>query len=300
MPSAVRQAFGIYELIEQIILQLNNPVEIIRAQRVCRNWRDIVQASPALQEACWYQPSNTKNAETRSDSGQQTWQLNPAFKCIGVSLPTTDTEAQGDFSLEKRIYDMPGSWTTMLATQPPCQRIAVACYSDYSDDRMMQYLIISLQEPLLMGDVMAVLAECQNRQKCGVDRWAGVRHYTGQLYRYHESDWEDEFSSQKMPKDVSINVVVEQAWGSGDYPAFSLRRIYGSKRFLHEMILHEMIDDWGNRYQWDWWNHGGLKERQNRVLDYQANLVVVKEHQEEGYLAECRDIFRLLSDIQME
>lgn len=146
MPSLAEQTFSIYELAEHMILQLNNPVEIIRAQRVCRNWRDVIQTSPALQEACWYQSSNTRDAQTRPVSGEQKWKLNPAFNRIGVSIskdtgtdgePIDGLQEKGDFSLEEGIYDRPGSWTTMLATQPPCQRMMVECYGDYSDDETM-------------------------------------------------------------------------------------------------------------------------------------------------------------------
>jgi hypothetical protein len=141
MPSSAEQTFSIYELAEHIILQLNNPVEILHAQRVCRNWRDVIQTSPALQEACWYQSSNTRDAQTRLTSSEQTWKLNPAFNRISISISKDTTKPgdqdKGDFSLEEGIYDKPGSWTTMLATQPPCQRLLVECYGDYCDDEAM-------------------------------------------------------------------------------------------------------------------------------------------------------------------
>lgn len=146
MPSSAEKVFSIYELVQHIILQLNDPVGIIRAQRVCRSWRDVIQASPRLQEVCWYSLSNTRDAHTPSISGEQTWKLNPAFNRIGVSISKDTGESRvlkdglqdkGDFSLKEPIYDTPGSWTTMLATQPPCQRMLVQCYGDYSDDETM-------------------------------------------------------------------------------------------------------------------------------------------------------------------
>jgi hypothetical protein len=152
MPSSAERTFSIFELAEHIIIQLNDPVEIIRAQRVCRTWRDVIQTSPALQEACWYQSPNTRDAQMRSISGGQTWKLNPAFNRIGVSIskhthkygqPIAGLQEKGDFSLEEDIYDKPGSWTTMLATQPSCQRMVVECYSDYSGDETM-YTVLGL------------------------------------------------------------------------------------------------------------------------------------------------------------
>ncbi|KAF7590874.1 hypothetical protein BBP40_002288 [Aspergillus hancockii] len=311
MLSFTEQTFSIYELTEHILLQLNDHVEIIRAQRVCRTWKDVIQTSPALQDACWYQPYNIRDAQTRSISGQQTqpWKLNPAFNRIGVSISkgTRDEvhladriQEEGNFSLEERIYDKPGSWTTMLATQPPCQRMLVECYGDYSHDETMFYLIVSMTGCLLMGDIMAVLAECQNRQECGLDRWGGVRHYTGQLLQWEERHWDAYHwvALDKMPDNVSIKVAVELPWGSGGCPAFSLRRLYGSKHFLREMIFHKMIMDDGHEYQWDHWNHGGFPGKPVcKTEKYKANLLVVREHQE-GYMSDYSHIFRLLSDVE--
>ncbi|KAF7122596.1 hypothetical protein CNMCM5793_000621 [Aspergillus hiratsukae] len=284
MPSSAERTFSIYELAEYIILQLNDPVEIIRAQRVCRTWRDIIQTSPALQEASWYQSSSTRDAPARSISSGQTWKLNPAFNGIGVSIskhthkygePIAGLQEKGDFSLEEDIYDKPGSWTTMLATQPPCQRMVVGCYSEF-------YVIVSMTGCLLMGDIMAVLAECQNRQQCGIDRWCGVRHYSGRLVRWEESDWDGYHwvALDKMPDDVSIKVAIELPFGSGVCPAFSLRRLFGSEHFLHEMIMHKMILDDGQEYQWEYYGRSMALVRKTKQTKYKANLLVVREHQE--------------------
>lgn len=157
------------------------------------------------------------------------------------------------------------------------------------------YLIVSMKGYLLTGDIMAVLAECQNRQQYGLDRWAGVRHYTGRLVRWDESEWEsyDWTGLSRMPDDVSIKVAVELPFGRSGYPAFSLRRLDNQKRFLHEMILHKMIMDEGHEYQWGY--KGPIKPICK--TECKANLLVVREHQE-GYLSDCRHIFRLLSDIE--
>ncbi|KAE8139849.1 hypothetical protein BDV38DRAFT_269619 [Aspergillus pseudotamarii] len=300
MPSSVEKVFSIYELAEHIILQLNDPVEIIRAQRVCRSWRDVIQASPRLQEACWYPLSNIRDADTPSISGEETWKLNPAFNRIGVSVskdteeyrvPKDGLQEKGDFSLEEPIYDTPGSWTTMLATQPPCQRMLVECYGDYSGDETMFYQIVSMTGYLLMGDIMAILAECQNRQQCGVDRYAGIPHITGRLVRWDESYWDlyHWVALGKMPDDVSIKVAIELPWGAGGCPGFPLRRLDGSKHFLHEMILHKMIMDDGQEYIWKY----GMNL--THKTEYKPNLLVIRERQE-GYLSDSSNFFRLLSD----
>ncbi|KAL4749227.1 hypothetical protein BDW72DRAFT_204955 [Aspergillus terricola var. indicus] len=278
MPPPSEKAFSIYELIERILLQLDNYLEITRAQRVCRTWRDIVQTSPALQTACWYRFDSTNDTKKQPTPGKQPWKLNPVFNRIGVSVSKDDSRGvglddKGDFSLQERIYDTPGSWTTMLATQPPCQRMVVECYSDYSGDETMYYLIISMTGYLLMGDIMAVLAECQNRQQYGLDRWVGVRHYTGRLVRWKESDWDicDWTGLGKMPdEDVSIK----------------------------EMILHRMITEDGHEYEWVYKSMPRAPKPVPCKGEYKANLLVVREHHK-GYLSDCSHIFRLISDIEL-
>ncbi len=155
---------------------------------------------------------------------------------------------------------------------------------------------------------MAVLAECQNRQEWGEDRWAGVRHYTGRLFPVTEADEDVQSILQEMADNVSVKVVVGQAWGSGDFPAFSLRRVYppaehgpddpaSYMRFLHELVVHNMVWN-GYEYKWDGENNGGLRPewRVCKTGEYKANLLAVRSHEGE-YLARCSHIFRLLSDL---
>ncbi|OKL57125.1 hypothetical protein UA08_07507 [Talaromyces atroroseus] len=291
------QTFGIYELAELIFLQLESPIDLIRAQRVCRTWRGIIQTSHAIQVACWYEPCGTRDTQTRPVSSRQAWRLNPCFNRIGVSI---STEGWGEFNLTERIYDIPGSWATMQATQPPCQNMLIECYGDYSHDETLYYLIASMTGSLLMGDVMAVLAECQNRQGYGLDRWAGVEHYTGRLVQWFKDQWspEDQMVVDIILDDVSTKVVVVSLpFASGEYPAFSLRRVNSSKRFLHEMILHKMVMNDGREYQWGHSKSPFLVNPVCKTGDYKANLLVVREHQE-GYLSDYSHVFRLLSDVE--
>jgi hypothetical protein len=141
MQSSVKEVFGIAELLEHILLQLGSIQDITRAQRVCRRWRNFIQDSPALQRARWYRP----HGEHEDPANTPAWRLkslNPVFTSLGISigrnhLSPTDLREHGDFDLTKRVYDKPGSWTTMLATQPPCRFMRVECYSDYSADDTM-------------------------------------------------------------------------------------------------------------------------------------------------------------------
>jgi hypothetical protein len=65
------------------------------------------------------------------------WRLNPVFDLLGFTIgvnrpgvPPTERQEHGDFDLTQVVYDKPGSWTTMLATQPPCQLMEVVCSSE--------------------------------------------------------------------------------------------------------------------------------------------------------------------------
>jgi hypothetical protein len=165
------------------------------------------------------------------------------------------------------------------------------------------YLISSNHGPLLIGDVMASLAEAQNRQECGIDRWAGVRHYTGALVRWTASDWDQNVDWRvldDMPRDgngdveYDVNVVVSLPWGSPDATAFSLRRVHCSNEegSIWEMIVHTMVTGDGEVYHWDYWNHGGCPGKPVcKGEPYMARLLVVGELPE-WYREKCKHRFR--------
>jgi hypothetical protein len=127
-------------------------------------------------------------------------------------------------------------------------------------------------------------------------------HYTGQFRPFTEKEWSMEENSlygdnwythlKKMPDNVSIKVAVLQPTGF-KYPAFSLRRLDSQRQhgecavsggsFLHELIIHRMIDDVGE-YRWDGLDRPN-KRRVCKKGKYEANLIAVKVHPE-GYLGE--------------
>lgn len=173
-------------------------------------------------------------------------------------------------------------------------------------------MIESTTDCLLLGDVMAGLAECLNRQERAVDGWAGVRHYTGGLVPVTEVEWSKlKFGSssilEEMPHNVLVKVAVEQAWGAGRYPSYSFRRLYphtelggyptGAMCSLHELTLYKTIHD-GIKYKWHGWKRRREKERAFvcKTGEYEANLLALEE-EHDGYLAECSHIFRFLSDV---
>lgn len=144
MQWSMERALRTYELLEHIILQLDSIRDMTRAQLVCRRWRDIVQDSLAIREARWYCPPDKWDIDLEEEQHPAPFRLNPVFESLGVSvgrggsrcLPSGLREC-GKFDLTKRIYDKPGSWTTMVATQPPCRRMHIDCHDDYTSDADM-------------------------------------------------------------------------------------------------------------------------------------------------------------------
>ncbi|KAK5656638.1 hypothetical protein OQA88_4618 [Cercophora sp. LCS_1] len=229
-----------YELLERILAHVDNICDIIRSRLVCHRWKTVIDESPTVQLACWYRAQPAPATPRKNDQGQSVddrakkpaWRLNPVFNALGLHITTEDPRGTGteeenvNFDMRKRIYDKPGSWESMLATQPPTQLIEVACWGEKGDN--MFYLVESLHGPILVGDVMAVLAECQHRRDAGMGPWAGARQETGQLYPVtgQECAYEDwSHVIRAMPADVHVNVAVLQAWSSGIVPGFSLRRL---------------------------------------------------------------------------
>lgn len=159
MASPSQQTLAVFELTEAILFYLESPVEIVRMQMVCCRWRDIITTSPLLQEACWYrpfskltapgQPDNITSTNTSTNTStsiakgaeKHIWKLNPAFERVGMDLYTRNDPPQkhGHFSLQTRVYDKPGSWTTMLATQPPRTQVEfdIDCYHDDALEQTM-------------------------------------------------------------------------------------------------------------------------------------------------------------------
>ncbi|KAL4886096.1 hypothetical protein BJY04DRAFT_213632 [Aspergillus karnatakaensis] len=311
----MEKALAVNELVENILVQVGHQTEIIRAQRVCRRWRELILSSPALLEACWYRPSKSLEAMPEPLKGQSgpSWVFNPFFTRLGLEIKKDDTrpwgrkvdvfQEIGDFSWEDRIYDKPGSWTTMLATDPPCGQMIVECYSDeWMVDDMTFYLLRSRDERLLMGDVMAVLAECQNRQECGVDRWGSILHTKGRLIRYEAIDWDssDWLIVPDTPSHATIDVAVSEPWGGYDYPAFSLTRLPDPDRFVFEMTLHEMVPYWENKAPCKFSGHQGPLSSYWRVCktgQYTANLLV-KKPDTQWYLSKCSHLESAQSDGQ--
>jgi hypothetical protein len=117
----------------------------------------MIQGSQKLQQACWYQAQQP--AATTPPAHGDLWRLNPAFKKFGIKVRdpsdmVVDPEIrelmddavdrlewglpdlrenirQNGTIYDKPLHRKPGSWDTLLATQPPCQWMIV---TDFDDD----------------------------------------------------------------------------------------------------------------------------------------------------------------------
>ena len=317
---------GIPELIEIVLSHLPTH-EIIRAQRVCQEWRYLIETSPLLQDACWFTPRGCLPSDTKNVK-RDAYTINPYFARLNMELgtrqphrlsptlpPDTDEHQSCSVDLEKLIYETPGSWCGMLAFQPPARYCKIECQGDYCIDENMFYHIESMRpgKGLRMGDVVAALAEMQNRQARGVDRWAGVVHIGLDFWAETYED-EDEVAVtsgednmfdmlRSLPDDVTVKVVVDQAWDAGLFPAFSLRRMHPEQGSVinsrhgadwkYELIMHEMEWD-GVVYKWDDADEYDLRPMYpESEKSYQAKMLRVREHAP-GYLQACRQVHQLI------
>ncbi|KAK0654831.1 hypothetical protein B0T16DRAFT_395735 [Cercophora newfieldiana] len=338
MESAARRAFGIFELLEAILLQLGDPVTITRLRPVSRAWRDVIDSSPALQVACWYRHDPSLDPSDDAPAQDQQCKLNPALTALGFTITmqgdqvqwgVTDdfivekgeedededwilTRQSAAFSFMKRVYDKPGPWTAMLATRPPCRRIEIRCSEKEWFGVDHGYFVVSAPEdgPILLGDILAILAECQHRLEAGLDQHPGTRYLHGSFVGVPDNKDPElqgfDFYHRTLyptPHDVSIKVAV---WHADNAPAFSLRRLHHpqtkkSPNPLHEMTIHKIFE-----YQhMDRGFHLGPSRRYSRDRarkglrgvegKYGANLVAVRSYKDKsGYLGAWKHIYRLL------
>ena len=344
---AVSKAVAITEILEIILSNLSIH-EIARNCGVSRRFKSLINTSPILRDACWLTPHGPLPVSTPEFEADQ-WTINPCFERLGISIDSrkcsrtgrdetltydcTHTHQIGTLDLRKLVHETPGSWTGMLAFQPPARYVEIRCDGDYSTDGAMYYHIAATSDDgLRMGDLMACFAEMQNRQCRGVDRWAGCCHpqlefwpenidpsereaetsqYQGDAEESDEKRIEPWEISQdvaaivkSLPTDnVTLRVVVEQAWDAGAFPAFSLRRmcpapgerigVLDGAYFMYEMIVHEMIFQ-GELYKWDDADEYELRPPFGGLGgEYKAEMLRVRAHDSE-YLHACRPVYRLL------
>ncbi|KAL3445891.1 hypothetical protein BJX65DRAFT_309595 [Aspergillus insuetus] len=104
------KALLIAETLTCILLQVDNNT-LLKAQRVCRHWRDLIQASPALQVKLFFKPALECPLASKTPS------LNPIFTSGQCSIDNPYAELMKDRN--------GSSWKRMLVFQPYLQTMLV-------------------------------------------------------------------------------------------------------------------------------------------------------------------------------
>lgn len=119
----------------------------------------------------WYRPDQDHGSSYHDTDTPRHLKLNPALTALGFCITTPAFQGMAEFDISKRAYDKPGPWTAMLATKPPCRRVEISFVDSGFSAVHLSYLVetASDKDVLLLGDILAVLAECQNRAETGVD-----------------------------------------------------------------------------------------------------------------------------------
>jgi hypothetical protein len=139
-PSAVVNAvFTTYELLEQILKDMSM-VELLRYQRVSKNWRSVIQSSLTIQQKLFMAP-----AARPTDEDIQSQNYNPLLlsRCL-ISRPDKRLDVRLSRStltpppLQQLIFRIPSdsepqaSWRRMFISQPPLAavRLEVSVYGE--------------------------------------------------------------------------------------------------------------------------------------------------------------------------
>ncbi|KAK5737152.1 hypothetical protein LTR17_006935 [Elasticomyces elasticus] len=62
MATPQEQALGLAELLEAILLQLPSH-DLLFAQKLCKEWKDAVEASPSIQKALFFMPGTKDDVD---------------------------------------------------------------------------------------------------------------------------------------------------------------------------------------------------------------------------------------------
>ena len=140
--SKANEVFCITELLEHVLLQVNDLRTLLLAQRVCREWRNVIGTSDQLQKKLFLKPATLQEAEDLCMSCSEpriTLETNNEVATPGAVLNCLVTEDQGNrhiscFHLSKKMLaDIRGgntadsSWGRMYFSQPPCHAKLLVC-----------------------------------------------------------------------------------------------------------------------------------------------------------------------------
>ena len=233
--SALRHFNDLPEMIESVLLFVPDR-QLLSLQRVSRLWKSIINESVSIRRKLWYEPQAEANDpdSTHQTEREAVIQWNPFITRLGLEARSDGKvkalfEATGGLPAIRMppLYAFPGSWTNMLATQPACPVLRVKCQN--SLDSRKHYTINSYRpEGLLVGELIATLAEAWDRRKRDVDDVGCYMRIcrpavAGELIRSARPELIREISSLKIQDpSAEVRVVVEQSDLTVD-AAFSLK-----------------------------------------------------------------------------
>ncbi|KAF2491741.1 hypothetical protein BU16DRAFT_127310 [Lophium mytilinum] len=184
--SAAHQALGITELLEYILLEL--PIfEKFQAQRVCKDWKTVIDNSSPLQKAMWLAPQSLYSPPNKdtdpADSIQTSWNImmramksgpistefSPLLwgcrdlQMCGIALEAANTKllAVRDHPFSTRCQEaLDGkckmTWEDMQVCNPPCTSLVVC----------------TVEEPSLAGWIMGAQSRASFKR---LENESGVR-----------------------------------------------------------------------------------------------------------------------------
>jgi hypothetical protein len=145
-PRASTSVFAIPELLECIFHQL--PLgEILRVQRICRQWRDIITDLPSLQEALFFRPKTDRLHEPEFNPLLQSL-FPPLFDMTAVNYSSMHEEDEikalpwyKDLNRRSSVLMEDASWRKMYPVQPPAKIdeivLNASCGCDSVDDSLI-------------------------------------------------------------------------------------------------------------------------------------------------------------------
>ncbi|KAK5686550.1 hypothetical protein LTS10_002670 [Elasticomyces elasticus] len=105
MATAQEQGLGVAEILEAILLQLP-PHDLLFAQKVCKDWKQAIEASPSIQKALFFMPG------TKDD-------VHPGYvtaNCLLKSFNTDEAVAPNPFLMVYNKFNA-GSWIATHRTR---------------------------------------------------------------------------------------------------------------------------------------------------------------------------------------
>ena len=245
--SAFDQFESIPELLEIVLLNLDvGP--LLFARQVSRSWNTLINNSKPLRRRLWYDASPQRPlldlAEWPHPSEYICW--NPFITRLGFTMVRPGVVQHpfkplrflfGEPFPRCPVHDTPGSWVSMLATQPTCKYLVIYSQRTSLNPNAPKtvYIVQSLRpEGLLLGELMAVLAEAWDRQQRGIDRYSDVAatqvwirtHPEFPILPNRNSDEDAELLDLQDPA-AHVKVVVHQVNLMAD-AAFSLKQVQPS------------------------------------------------------------------------